>query len=84
MPQHRQLLLVLHSDPWLLRLLHRAHDRQVLLQLDARPQLQSLDFARMDLSEFYTSLVAKSPNLSAIQTNNGARVPSCYFGQGKC
>ena len=47
-------------------------------------QLQSLDFARMDLSEFYASLVAKSPNLSAIQTNNGARVPSCYFGQGKC
>jgi conjugal transfer mating pair stabilization protein TraN len=38
----------------------------------------------MDLSEFYASLVAKSPNLSAIQTNNGARVPSCYFGQGKC
>lgn len=47
-------------------------------------QLQSLDFARMDLSEFYASLVAKSPNLSAIQTNNGARVQSCYFGQGKC
>lgn len=38
----------------------------------------------MDLSEFYASLVAKSPNLSAIQTNNGARVPSCYFGHGKC
>jgi conjugal transfer mating pair stabilization protein TraN len=47
-------------------------------------QLQSLDFARMDLSEFYASLVAKSPNLAAIQNNNGARVPNCYFGQGKC
>jgi conjugal transfer mating pair stabilization protein TraN len=47
-------------------------------------QLQSLDFARMDLSEFYASLVAKSPNLAVIQNNNGARVPNCYFGQGKC
>ena len=47
-------------------------------------QLQSLDFAAMDLSEFYASLVAKQPNLGSIQTHNSARVPACYYGQGKC
>lgn len=47
-------------------------------------QLQTLDFAKMDLSEFYASLVPKSPDLGAIQTNNASRVPTCYFGQGKC
>ena len=76
--QHRQLLLVPHPDPRLLRLLHRAHDRQAAStrcspasstsRAAARSarggamratltapgfsiaQLQSLDFARMDLS----------------------------------
>jgi conjugal transfer mating pair stabilization protein TraN len=47
-------------------------------------QLQSLDFAAMDLSEFYASLVPKTPDLGAIQTTNTGRVPTCYFGQGKC
>ena len=47
-------------------------------------QLQSLDFARMDLTEFYASLVAKSPNLTSIQNNNASKVTTCYYGQGKC
>jgi len=47
-------------------------------------QLQSLDFARMDLTEFYASLVAKSPNLTSIQNNNASKVNTCYYGQGKC
>jgi conjugal transfer mating pair stabilization protein TraN len=47
-------------------------------------QLQSLNFALMDFSEFYASLVAKSPNLSNLQSNNANRIPSCYYGQGKC
>ena len=42
-------------------------------------QLQSLDFARMDLTEF-----AKSPNLTSIQNNNASKVNTCYYGQGKC
>lgn len=47
-------------------------------------QLQSLDFARMDLTEFYASLVAKSPDLTTIQSSNAAKVSNCYYGQGKC
>jgi conjugal transfer mating pair stabilization protein TraN len=47
-------------------------------------QLQSLDFAAMDLSEFYASIVPKDPNLPSIQSTNGSRVPACYYGQGKC
>ena len=47
-------------------------------------QLQSLDFAAMDLSEFYASIVPESPHLGTLQTHNASRIPSCYFGQGKC
>ncbi|MDP1692092.1 MAG: type-F conjugative transfer system mating-pair stabilization protein TraN [Burkholderiaceae bacterium] len=47
-------------------------------------QLQSLDFAAMDLTEFYASLVPTSPNLATLQTNNASRVPACYYGQGRC
>jgi conjugal transfer mating pair stabilization protein TraN len=47
-------------------------------------QLQSLDFAAMDLSEFYASLVPVGPDLGALQTGNASRVPGCYYGQGKC
>ncbi len=47
-------------------------------------QLQRLDFAAMDLSEFYASLIAKNPNLATLQENNASRIPACYFGQGKC
>ena len=47
-------------------------------------QLQSLDFSRMDLSEFYASLVPMLPNVSDLQNSNAGRVPTCYYGQGKC
>ena len=47
-------------------------------------QLQSLDFAAMDLSEFYASIVPNLPNVSAIQSNNAARISNCYYGQGSC
>jgi len=48
------------------------------------PQLQSLDFAAMDLSEFYASIVPNHPDLGAIQGGNSAKVPNCYYGQGRC
>jgi len=47
-------------------------------------QLQSLDFAAMDLTEFYASIVPTLPNASAIQGSNAARLTTCYYGQGKC
>ncbi|WP_428422664.1 type-F conjugative transfer system mating-pair stabilization protein TraN [Methylibium sp.] len=47
-------------------------------------QLQSLDFAAMDLSEFYASLVPVMPDVGALQTNSAGRVPTCYYGQGRC
>ena len=47
-------------------------------------QLQSLDFAAMDLSEFYASIVPNLPNLGAIQGQNTAQIPRCYYGQGRC
>jgi hypothetical protein len=47
-------------------------------------QLQSLDFAAMDLSEFYASLVPATPDLAALRSNGASRVPSCYFGKGRC
>ena len=47
-------------------------------------QLQSLDFAAMDLSEFYASIVPNLPNVNAIRTNNAERVSNCYYGQGRC
>jgi conjugal transfer mating pair stabilization protein TraN len=47
-------------------------------------QLQSLDFAAMDLTEFYASIVPNLPNVNAISTNNAARISNCYYGQGRC
>ena len=47
-------------------------------------QLQRLDFAAMDLSEFYASLVSTLPNVQALQAQGSDRIPACYFGQGKC
>jgi conjugal transfer mating pair stabilization protein TraN len=47
-------------------------------------QLQTLDFAAMDLSEFYASLVPMLPNVDALQTQGSGRIPDCYYGQGKC
>ncbi len=47
-------------------------------------QLQALDFAAMDLTEFYASLVPTLPNVGALQGNSAGRIPTCYYGQGKC
>jgi conjugal transfer mating pair stabilization protein TraN len=47
-------------------------------------QLQSLDFAAMDLSEFYASIVPNLPNVNTIRANNAGRVSNCYYGQGRC
>ena len=47
-------------------------------------QLQTLDFAAMDLSEFYASLVPTLPNVGALQAQGSGRIPNCYFGQGRC
>lgn len=48
------------------------------------PQLQSLNFAAMDLSAFYASISPTLPNVNAIQTNNAAAASTCYYGQGQC
>ena len=46
--------------------------------------MQTLDFAAMDLSEFYASLVPTLPKVNAMQAGSASRVPTCYYGQGKC
>jgi conjugal transfer mating pair stabilization protein TraN len=47
-------------------------------------QLQSLNFAAMDLSEFYASIVPTLPNVGTIQGSNASRLTACYYGQGRC
>lgn len=47
-------------------------------------QLESLDFAAMDLSEFYASIVPTLPSVGTIQGSNASRLTTCYYGQGKC
>ena len=47
-------------------------------------QLKSLDFAAMDLSEFYASLVPTIPNVVTLQGLSSGRIPTCYYGQGRC
>ncbi len=47
-------------------------------------ELQSLDFAAMDLSEFYASIVPTLPNVPALQAQGVSRAPACYYGQGRC
>ena len=47
-------------------------------------QLQTLNFAAMDFTEFYASLVPSSPDLGTLQSNNASRIPACYYGQGRC
>jgi conjugal transfer mating pair stabilization protein TraN len=49
------------------------------------PQLQQLDFSRMDLTEFYSSIVPTLPNATAIINANREYAPAnCYYGEGKC
>lgn len=47
-------------------------------------QLQRLDFAAMDLSEFYASIVPTLPDVAALQGRSSTRLPDCYYGQGRC
>jgi len=47
-------------------------------------QLQSMDFSRMDLTEFYASIVPTLPNVNALQSGNASQASNCYYGQGKC
>jgi len=47
-------------------------------------QLQSMDFSRMDLTEFYASIVPKLPNVNALQNGSVNGASNCYYGQGKC
>jgi conjugal transfer mating pair stabilization protein TraN len=47
-------------------------------------QLQALDFARMDLSEFYASIVPTLPNAGTVQSGNVQRAGGCYYGEGRC
>ena len=47
-------------------------------------QLQSLDFAKMDLSEFYAEIKATLPDAAALQNKAGTTVSNCYYGKGKC
>lgn len=48
------------------------------------PELQALDFARMDLSEFYAEIAPTAANVGALSGAAAARVPACYFGAGRC
>jgi conjugal transfer mating pair stabilization protein TraN len=47
-------------------------------------ELQSLDFSRMDLSEFYAEIVPTLPSAASYAGNAASKIPSCYFGSGKC
>jgi conjugal transfer mating pair stabilization protein TraN len=47
-------------------------------------QLQKLDFSKMDLTEFYASIVPANVNTDAAAGGNAAKVPGCYYGKGKC
>lgn len=47
-------------------------------------QLQRLDFSRMDLTEFYASIVPTLPDAAASRNAAVQRAPTCYLGRGKC
>lgn len=47
-------------------------------------QLQAMNFAAMDLSEFYASIQPTLPNVEAIRETNTGQIVDCYYGQGKC
>ena len=48
-------------------------------------ELQRLDFSKMDLTEFYSSIVPTLPNAAQIIDAQRDRAPSdCYYGEGKC
>ena len=43
-----------------------------------------MNFAAMDLSEFYASIQPTLPNVEAIRNANARQITDCYYGQGKC
>lgn len=47
-------------------------------------ELQMLDFAAMDLSEFYADIKSKMPDVTTTQTNAVNKSANCYYGAGKC
>ena len=47
-------------------------------------QLQSLNFAQMDLTEFYASIVPNLPSAGAMQGGAVGRASNCYYGEGRC
>ncbi|MES2353137.1 MAG: conjugal transfer protein TraN [Pseudomonadota bacterium] len=47
-------------------------------------QLQSLDFASMDLSEFYAQIKPTMPDSAKMQSAAGGKVSNCYYGNGAC
>lgn len=47
-------------------------------------QLQGLNFAAMDLSEFYAEIVPTLPNASTFADATRAKATQCYYGQGAC
>ena len=47
-------------------------------------ELQRLNFAAMDLTEFYADIVPTMPDLAASIARQNARAPTCYYGSGKC
>jgi conjugal transfer mating pair stabilization protein TraN len=47
-------------------------------------QLQSLDFSRIDFSEFYAEIAPTLPSVSTYVNDASNKIPSCYFGSGKC
>jgi conjugal transfer mating pair stabilization protein TraN len=92
-PDHRHLRRD-HADLLLLQLQARPHPERTGAR-PARPQLgrrespdcsgftvaqlQSLDFSRMDLTEFYAEIAPKMPDVGALQQQAQQRVNS-YFG----
>ena len=47
-------------------------------------ELQMLDFAAMDLSEFYADIKSKMPDIAKTQSDAVTKSTNCYYGAGKC
>lgn len=47
-------------------------------------QVQRLNFAAMDLRDFYRELVPTLPPVNALRQQNADRLKDCAYGQGKC
>ena len=47
-------------------------------------ELQSLNFAAMDLSAFYAEIAPTLPDLATLQGGSLRKSTACYYGAGKC